>query len=27
VAKCNGPAEPDPDPTEDPDDLPATWSA
>ena len=28
VAKCNGPAaEPDPDPTEDPDDLPAAWSA
>jgi hypothetical protein len=27
VAKCNGPAaEPDPDPTEDPDDLPAAWS-
>jgi len=27
VAKCNGPAAPDPDPTEDPDDLPAAWSA
>lgn len=27
VAKCNGQAEPDPDPTEDPDDLPAAWSA
>jgi hypothetical protein len=29
VAKCNGPAEPEPDPepTEDPDDLPAAWSA
>jgi hypothetical protein len=28
VAKCNGPAaEPDPDPAEDPDDLPAAWSA
>jgi hypothetical protein len=27
VAKCNGPAEPDPDPTDDPDDLPAAWSA
>jgi hypothetical protein len=28
VAKCNGfPTEPDPDPAEDPDDLPAAWSA
>jgi len=27
VAKCNGPAaDPDPDPTEDPDDLPAAWN-
>jgi len=27
VAKCNGPAhEPDPEPTDDPDDLPAAWS-